>query len=275
MLADLRIRAETPADYRNTELMVMRSFWNKYGPGCTEHNMIRIIRESADYLPEISRIAELDGKIAGAVYYTKAWIDDGRVQRELALLGPLAVEPTLEGNDIGGALLRETVRLAGEAGLAGIILAGEPGYYPKYGFKRCSDYGITDGEGNSYDAYLCYPLNAGFAAYKGKFRESRDFEKIEDKGLLEKISREFPAYRKVKVQEGFLQIFDQHLGVVESVQDGVYMVRYWELVIPCRLAESFDAAAAGTPVAGSDVQFFWNHKGGASTITRLVKNLLE
>ena len=41
-----------PADYKETELMTMRSFWNKYWPGCTEHFLIRIIRESKDYIPE-------------------------------------------------------------------------------------------------------------------------------------------------------------------------------------------------------------------------------
>lgn len=87
MLNNLIIRAEKPADYKNTELMTMRSFWNKFGPGCSEHNMVRIIRESKDYIPQISRVAELDGKIVGAVFYTKAWIDDGSVKREVALLG--------------------------------------------------------------------------------------------------------------------------------------------------------------------------------------------
>ena len=124
---NLIIRAETPADYKNTELMTMRSFWNKYWPGCSEHNMVRIIRDSKDFIPDISRVAELDGKIVGAVFYTKAWIDDGSTKRGVALLGPLAVEPTMEGNGIGGALINETIKLAKKTGSAGIILAGEPG----------------------------------------------------------------------------------------------------------------------------------------------------
>ena len=51
MLNDLIIRAETPADYKNAELVAVRSFWNKYWSGCTEHLLIRIIRDSADYIP--------------------------------------------------------------------------------------------------------------------------------------------------------------------------------------------------------------------------------
>ena len=55
---DIIIRPEQAEDFHNTELMTMRSFWNKYFPGCVEHNMLRVIRASADYLPEISRVAE-------------------------------------------------------------------------------------------------------------------------------------------------------------------------------------------------------------------------
>lgn len=275
-MTNLIIRAEKAEDFHNTELMTMRSFWNKYYPGCVEHNMLRVIRASADYLPEISRVAELDGKIVGAAFYTKAWIvgEDG-VRHEVAMLGPLAVEPTLEGNNIGGKLICETIRLAKETGLAGIILCGDPGYYPKFGFKLMQDFGITDADGNSYDAYLCYPLSDEFATYKGHFEESPDFEKIEDPVALEKISKEFPAYRKVKVQEGFMQIFNQHLGLVEAVEGEIFNVRYWELVIPCSLADGFDESIAGKPVAGSDVLFIWNHKGGESKITKVVKNLLD
>ena len=271
-MTNLIIRPEQTEDFHNTELMTMRSFWNKYFPGCVEHNMLRVIRASADYLPQISRVAELEGKIVGAAFYTKAWIvgEDG-VRHEVAMLGPLAVEPTLEGNNIGGVLICETIRLAKEAGIAGIILCGEPGYYPKFGFKLMKDFGITDAGGNSYDAYLCYPLSDEFATYKGHFEESPDFEKIEDSVALEKISKEFPAYRKIKVQEGFMQIFNQHLGVVESVDGEIFNVRYWELVIPCRLTQGLEQM----PTPGCDVQFIWNHKGGESKITKVIKNLID
>ena len=43
-MTNLIIRPEKMEDYKNTELMTMRSFWNKYFPGCVEHNMLRVIR---------------------------------------------------------------------------------------------------------------------------------------------------------------------------------------------------------------------------------------
>ena len=267
MIENLIIRPETTADYKETELVTMRSFWNKYWPGCTEHFLIRIIRESEDYIPEISRIAEVDGKIVGAVYYTKAWIDDGRVKHEIATFGPLAVEPTMEGNDIGGALMRETIKLAKEAGIKAIALMGEPNYYPRFGFKRGAECGITDAQGNTFDALMCLPLSEDFSQVKGKLIESADFEKLEDEKRLEEINKEFPTYRKVKVQEGFMQIFEQHLGVVEAIDGDEYKVRYWELLIPAKLSADLDIE----PSIGSDVQFIWDHKG-KSCITKVLED---
>lgn len=270
MLEHLIIRPETPADYKETELMTMRSFWNKYNPGCTEHLMVRIIRASRDYLPQLSRVAEWNGIIVGAIFYTRAWIVDGDERRAVATFGPLAVEPTLEGNDIGGALLRETIRLAKDAGEPGIVIAGEPYYYPRFGFERCKKYGITDPEGHFWDAYMCLPLNGDFSSIKGKLIESADFEKLDDPQLLDQISGEFPAYRKVKAQEGFMQIHAQHLGVVEAAEGDTYQVRYWELLIPATLADTVQEK----PAPGSDVQFIWDRRGG-SQITKVFKNLLE
>ena len=67
-----------------------------------------------------------------------------------------------------------------------------------------------------------------------------------------------------------MQIFEQHLGVVESVEKDTYLVRYWELLIPAELS----GRVSEKPVPGSDVQFIWNHRG-RSTITKIFRNLLE
>ena len=75
-------------------------------------------KQCSTYLPEISRIAEYDGKIAGAVYYTKAWVVNDYCRHKVVVLGPLAVEPD---------------------------------YYPKFGFERAEKFGITDADGNTVE----------------------------------------------------------------------------------------------------------------------------
>ena len=119
------IRKETQADYKQTEHMTMRAFWNIHGPGCYEHLLVRKIRASEDYLPELSRVAEADGKIVGAIYYTRAKVVDGDKVHDIITFGPLAVEPTLQNAGIGRMLLEETIQLVKEAGYIGICITGE------------------------------------------------------------------------------------------------------------------------------------------------------
>lgn len=268
MLGKIVIRKELPEDYKKTEHMVMRSFWNKFGPGCMEHLMVRIIRESEDYLPEFSRVAEYNGQIVGAIFCTKAYVVDGDTKHEVITFGPLAVEPMLEGNNIGGALLREMLEQVKMTDIPGIVFVGEPGYYPRYGFERCANHGITDADGNVYDALQCLPMNDSFLDVKGKFYESSDFEKLSDAERLEQMNKEFPAYRKVKIINGFLQIGEQHFGVVESIDGDVYQIRYWEKIIRAKLAEDINKS----PKVGSDVLFVWNHKG-ESVVTKVVNEI--
>ena len=52
-----------------------------------------------------------------------------------------------------------------------------------------------------------------------------------------------------------MQIFEQHLGVVESVENDIYNVRYWEKTHSCKIGGDINEK----PKAGSDVKFKWNH----------------
>lgn len=55
------IREERKEDYRATEFMTMRAFWNLHGPGCNEHLLVHKLRTAKEYLPELSRVAEIMG----------------------------------------------------------------------------------------------------------------------------------------------------------------------------------------------------------------------
>jgi predicted N-acetyltransferase YhbS len=251
---NLIIRKETPADYKNTELMTMRAFWNIHWPGCNEHFMVRMIREAQDYIPEISCVAEMNGKIVGAIYYTKAKIVEDTCTHDVITFGPLAVEPTLFGMGIGKALLDETIELARKKGYSGIVLVGEANYYPKFGFQPCDKYGISDANGCNYDELMCLPLNDTFLSVHGRLIESSVYEEAcSDEMALVEMSKEFPQYPKVKITDGFLKLFEKHIGVVEMVSQDIYQIRFWELLIPAHLDEGISTK----PKVGENVLFAW------------------
>ena len=73
------IRPETEKDYETVENLTRDSFWNVYTPGCTEHYVLNQFRTNPDFIPELSLVLELDGKIIGHVMYcwSKINVDDG------------------------------------------------------------------------------------------------------------------------------------------------------------------------------------------------------
>lgn len=269
MKKDMIIRKEELKDYKETELMTMRAFWNIHGPGCNEHLLVRKIRKSEDYIPELSRVAELDGKIVGAIYYTKARVVDDNFTHDIITFGPLAVEPTLFGMGIGRALLEDTIELARKEGYLGIALVGEPYYYPKLGFQTCDKYGISDVNGNNYDALMCLPLQDEFSLVQGRLVESQVYESADDALELEQMAKEFPKYPKIKIQEGFLQIFEKHFGVIENIADGIYQIRFWEFVIPAYVSSEMKEL----PKVRDIVLFRWKQEENAE-ITEVCHNLL-
>lgn len=98
----IRIRPETPADYRETENLVREAFWNVYAPGASEHYLLHVMRDAENFVPELDFVAEENGRIVGQVVFMKARIecDDGCC-REVLSLGPIAVEPPLQKEESG------------------------------------------------------------------------------------------------------------------------------------------------------------------------------
>lgn len=193
---DIEIRKETEADYYETEAMTMRAFWNKYHIGCDEHYLVHKLRAANCYLPELSRIAVKDGKIIGGIFYSKAWLKkDGEV-KEILTFGPLCVEPDFQGTGVGGLLLEETLKLAKAKGYDGVIITGEPDYYPLHGFVTCDNFGITTADGKNFDAFMGYELVLGaLKTFGGSFHESDVFFHL-PKEEVEQYTMKFPTMKK-------------------------------------------------------------------------------
>jgi len=195
-LNDIEIREEKPEDYYSTEHMAQRAFWNKHHLGCSEHYLVHKLRQSTDYIPQLSRVAVKDGRVIGCIMYSKAYVMDGNIKHDLITFGPLCVDPDFQGCGVGGILLEETMKLAAAAGYKGIIIYGEPDYYPLHGFKTCDNFNITTPEGKNFDAFMGRELYPGaFKGIKGKFYESKVFEDLPE-NEVEEYSKLFPYMEK-------------------------------------------------------------------------------
>ena len=195
---EVEIRKETKEEWYKVELMTQHAFWNKHHLGCDEHYLVHKLRESEDFLPELSRIAVKDGEIIGYIMYSKARVVDGAATHEILTFGPLCVEPKWQGCGVGELLLRETMSLAAEKGYKGIVIFGEPQYYPRTGFKTCDNFNITTAEGKNFDAFMGIELRENsMESIKGKFYESEIFENL-PKEEVEEYNKKFPMLQKLR-----------------------------------------------------------------------------
>lgn len=194
---EVTIRQETENDWHAVELMTQHAFWNKHHLGCDEHYLVHVLRQDKDYLPELSRIAVKDGEVLGCIMYAKSTIIEEEQVHDVLTFGPLCVEPKWQGCGVGALLFEETAKLAKSAGYKGIVIFGEPDYYPRLGFKTCDHYGITTSEGKNFDAFMCYELSEdSLNDVQGRFQEAEVYHNL-PRDKVEEFNQRFPELQKM------------------------------------------------------------------------------
>ncbi|WP_018262792.1 GNAT family N-acetyltransferase [Methylobacterium sp. WSM2598] len=79
----------------------------------------------------LALVAEQDGRLVGTV---RLWDVAAGPRRPALMLGPLAVEPGLQGLGVGGTLMRAALARAAALGHRAVILVGDAPYYARFGF---------------------------------------------------------------------------------------------------------------------------------------------
>ena len=155
----ITIRPETPDDYRAVELLSRDASLGYYKAEADAHLHAHKTRRHRLFLPELSFVAELDGKPAGSIMYTKSkLITKGKTYRDTVCLQRLSVAPWAQGRGVGSALVRHTLLLAKEMGYRAVLFHGNPDYYPRLGFRPAFGFGIGD---RPDEHFHCMPLCEG------------------------------------------------------------------------------------------------------------------
>ena len=87
----------------------------------------------------------------------------GNVSDEWVTLtfGPVSVLPKFQRQGVGGALIRKSLDAARDLGHRAVLIFGHESYYPRFGFKPASEYGITTADGKNFPAFMALPLYNG------------------------------------------------------------------------------------------------------------------
>ena len=114
----IMLRHETEEDRQIVEELTREAFWNVHEPGCSEHYLAHIMRDSELFLPELDFVAEINGKIVGNIMYMRSSITDGdQTHYPVITFGPISVLPKEQGKGVGSKLIEHTLKLATDMGL--------------------------------------------------------------------------------------------------------------------------------------------------------------
>ncbi|MCA1321637.1 N-acetyltransferase [Bacillus tianshenii] len=138
---NVSIRQERPSDYQLTEKVIESAFSTVEISDKTEHEMVSRLRRSDAFVPELSLVAG-ENVIVGHILLTKVNIVNENEKVESLALAPVSVLSEFQSKGIGKRLIEEALRKAKELGFESVIVLGHPTYYPKFGFKKASIWGI-------------------------------------------------------------------------------------------------------------------------------------
>lgn len=136
---DILVRQETPADYAEIYALVQQAFATAEHKDGDEQDLVVKLRGSAAFVPELSLVAEINGRLAGYILFTKAKVGN----QNILVLAPLAVLPQYQRQGIGKELIKAGEEIAEKLGFSGISVIGNPQVYSKSGYVPARKFGIS------------------------------------------------------------------------------------------------------------------------------------
>ena len=119
--------------------------WDSPEEGRTVRSLVEEIRAKKYYLPELELImVNEDDLILGYAMFSRFHIE-GRYEKELLLLTPVAVRTEYQRQHISKELIEYGFEKAKALGYKAVLVEGNPKNYNPRGFVTSTDYGIIAG----------------------------------------------------------------------------------------------------------------------------------
>ena len=126
----VQIRPEVATDAPAIFDLTRRAFATMPFAAGDEQVLIGVLRDLGAL--SLSLVAEHQGAVVGHVALSPVTHESG--EAGWFGLGPISVEPALQRQGVGGALIAEARRWLSDQDARGCILTGDPNYYPRHGF---------------------------------------------------------------------------------------------------------------------------------------------
>lgn len=138
----MKIRPEQATDFEQIDQLLVAAFADDPNGDQQEHLLVRRLRLSTAYIPELALVAVQGAEILGHILVSKITVNDDDTQHPSLALAPVSVWPQYQNQGIGSALILAAHERARELGFRSIILLGHADYYPRFGYRPCQEFSI-------------------------------------------------------------------------------------------------------------------------------------
>ncbi|KAF1303788.1 GNAT family N-acetyltransferase [Candidatus Enterococcus willemsii] len=144
-------------DYKQVDELIHQAF-EKSDHGYTgEAELVRKLREEANYSKELEYIAIQDNQIIGHGLLSEVTLYSENTELIGLCLAPLCVLPDYQGNGVGKALLTALEKQASDYPFISIL--GDPTYYTRFGYQIAAKFHIEAPFPVPTEAYLIKELH--------------------------------------------------------------------------------------------------------------------
>lgn len=135
-----RVRFEEPDDTAAVHVLVREAFEQSELGHHGEVELVDVLR--AAYDNRISLVAVDEGVVIGHLMSSPASLELLHGVIRGTAIGPVSVLPKWQGRRVGSELITALIAIAETRGDRFVAVAGHPTYYPRFGFRVISDFGI-------------------------------------------------------------------------------------------------------------------------------------
>ncbi|TNF99764.1 MAG: N-acetyltransferase [Gammaproteobacteria bacterium] len=129
------IRTEEPEDRAAIHAVNVSAFDTP-----AEADLVDILRKEAD--PVVSLVAEDTKIVMGHIMFSPVSLSQHPDLRIMGL-APMAVVPEQQRKGVGSALVSAGLERCKKLGFGAVVVLGHPEYYPRFGFRSSTRFGIA------------------------------------------------------------------------------------------------------------------------------------